>query len=971
MLDAIGHAETAADIADLAERIACGTIGYAAALDALLCAELDADRWDGEDPAVEDRLARALEIAAAVAIDGPDAVLRGTAGEETDRADTAPPPPPLLTPAELAVALDETLDRFAADALRHIAAHKEWQARQAAIAEEYAPRSPERRRALLQARREMAAAHGPDWCRRGRRVLLDGAAGSGKTTRAALRVAHVAAEAGATVAWFAKDVRNAEAIARQVPAGVSRGRGRPNPADPTGGTMCLRAETAEKVARAGLPVQTAMCNDGGGKICPKFAECPYQRERARLRSGEVRIIAGAHEYIPIRGGPMPTPDLVVIDERCLEAMVGRVEFGLDRLLPDAMPEWQAAGLEAALAFRRMMDTLRKALTEPNILAALRARGITAPEHFDPAIDYARKAEEALFTHDINPLMDDGEVADRIDRLQHSEIGSIRRLLTALRAEIVHPRDIAHAVEFLPNKPVTVDGSRERQSRIVVHYLNKPAFPDHVPVLLLDHSGDIEVVRRLFGDRVEHIPLRCERNLHVVQVTGSPFSRRKLLGGTRKDGEPISAATGARAKRLRGEVVAFTKAVAEHHGDTFLATYKPLEEMLAPLLGPGVTIGHFGAIRSRNDYEHCAAGIIAGREQTWATVPEGFARALHADSPEPLNLTGEYTKQVRHIRMRDGSTVPVETDVHPDPRVQRIVALFRERESEQAADRLRLIYNAEVKTLYILSNLPLDITVDRVVAWPDLLREMTGQADNGVKGKGRRTYASPADLMLAAGGVVFGNPGDAARAYPELWPDRAGTGGRPEAARKAFQRARLGTLPIREHYAECPQPLRAAAYQRAGAGCRKESVWFDPARVADIRAWLQDRLGPLAPPDPPPPNPPAIPPDGAACLRALSLRLEAARPRPPRSPPQWGVLATTTATPSTASAAVRDGTGAAPLMPPGWPAGLGRPPEWPAQKSPAAEIAYFRRPLAASRDPRHGPLAGAQPLVSASSPRGGV
>jgi hypothetical protein len=168
------------------------------------------------------------------------------------------------------------------------------------------------------------------------------------------------------------------------------------------------------------------------------------------------------------------------------------------------------------------------------------------------------------------------------------------------------------------------------------------------------------------------------------------------------------------------------------GDTLLCTYKPLEEILAPLLGPGVATGHFGAVRSRNDYERCAAGIIAGREQTWATVPEGYARAIYADSPEPLNLTGEYARAARRIRMRDGSTVPVEVDVHPDPRVQRIVELFRERESEQGADRLRVIYNAERKTLYLLSNLPLeDITVDRVATWPDLLREMTGLADNGI------------------------------------------------------------------------------------------------------------------------------------------------------------------------------------------------------------------------------------------------
>jgi hypothetical protein len=32
---------------------------------------------------------------------------------------------------------------------------------------------------------------------------------------------------------------------------------------------------------------------------------------------------------------MPEPDLVVVDERVVQQAVGRVEFGLDRLLEDA------------------------------------------------------------------------------------------------------------------------------------------------------------------------------------------------------------------------------------------------------------------------------------------------------------------------------------------------------------------------------------------------------------------------------------------------------------------------------------------------------------------------------------------------------------------------------------------------------------------------------------------------------------
>jgi putative DNA primase/helicase len=51
--------------------------------------------------------------------------------------------------------------------------------------------------------------------------------------------------------------------------------------------------------------------------------------------------------------------------------------------------------------------------------------------------------------------------------------------------------------------------------------------------------------------------------------------------------------------------------------------------------------------------------------------------------------------------------------------------------------------------------------------------------------------SPTELMLAAGGIAFANPTDAATAYPDLWPSR-------EAAKKACGRAQLGTNPNKKY-----------------------------------------------------------------------------------------------------------------------------------------------------------------------------
>jgi hypothetical protein len=59
-------------------------------------------------------------------------------------------------------------------------------------------------------------------------------------------------------------------------------------------------------------------------------------------------------------------------------------------------------------------------------------------------------------------------------------------------------------------------------------------------------------------------------------------------------------------------------------------------------------------------------------------------------------------------------------VHPDPRVQAVVEQGREAEMLQAIDRLRLIHNEKRKTVYILCSIPLDIPVDELVTWKQLI-----------------------------------------------------------------------------------------------------------------------------------------------------------------------------------------------------------------------------------------------------------
>jgi hypothetical protein len=68
-----------------------------------------------------------------------------------------------------------------------------------------------------------------------------------------------------------------------------------------------------------------------------------------------------------------------------------------------------------------------------------------------------------------------------------------------------------------------------------------------------------------------------------------------------------------------------------------------------------------------------------------------------------------------------------------------------------------------------------------------------------------------------------------------------------AADRALRDANVGALCYREYlYSKVTRrSLQETVYQLAGARMNKREAYFDPAVIPDPRAWLEERLGPLA------------------------------------------------------------------------------------------------------------------------------
>ena len=120
-------------------------------------------------------------------------------------------------------------------------------------------------------------------------------------------------------------------------------------------------------------------------------------------------------------------------------------------------------------------------------------------------------------------------------------------------------------------------------------------------------------------------------------------------------------------------------------------------------------------------------IILGREQPSPRDAERLAKAIWYDTKRPIREIEagakgrvQYPYRARHYTMSDGTPCQARVRVHPDRRVQAVVEQIREAEMVQAIDRLRLIHSPRKKTVVILCNVPLDIPIDELVTWRELV-----------------------------------------------------------------------------------------------------------------------------------------------------------------------------------------------------------------------------------------------------------
>jgi len=526
---------------------------------------------------------------------------------------------------------------------------------------------------------------------------------------------------GGDVVFFAPTLALSEQAAADfqaktgLPAHVTRGRSAKIPG--TDAPMCARADLAQKVAAAGLPVKTTLCEskDAGGnkRRCPHFHSCAYLRQWDELPTDPVvRFEATAYLSLPGDGSGRET-GLRIIDETIWQQATRQTDLSFD--------VWTAprSGGDPFTS----VDATDAAI---GVLSALQAGesiigGKYGAEDFR---DFKAAETVPINLGRCTPDSPDGDFIRHLDA--HNALGKNGSRMAGLWAilEDCAERGIENTerVRIVETK----DGPRIRFS-----WFRAP--PANVPTLLLDADITAPILERLYPG-AELVTVDLKPNAHVVQLTDRTFSNKTLERvSVRRELVRLVQAEVMRDAEGKGVLCIATRkavrAMFEDAGHDFEGKDpRDVSELMLNTPLHGARWIWFGpASLGRNDWENFGTAIEIGREDIGLDPLEDLARAFFGDSETPLTFVEPDEKGLRilpaaklPVTMGNGEAWLINARAHPDAQVRALQVQTRERAARQGIERLRLVNATTRKRVLICTTVPVPgLPVSELRRWDQI------------------------------------------------------------------------------------------------------------------------------------------------------------------------------------------------------------------------------------------------------------
>jgi hypothetical protein len=594
--------------------------------------------------------------------------------------------------------------------------------------------------------------------------------------------------------------------------------------------MCLNLPAVEDAISIGHDVESSVCGSGkeGEPICPHRDQCEYQKQKRAVAGADVVIAAHQALFHRIPKQATDGVGLVIADESWWQAgilpnrEIRLSSFADEPLLHPVLQRGDFRGTGDSRSWR--MITADEATNDLNALSAraqaafdatpegelvsrdaVISAGLTVADCAEAAkLEWQRKVENA-----IRPGMSLEARAEGVARAAGN--ASIPRRAGVWKAlgELL-AGDATHTGRLEMSSKASAEGA----DRVVLLHSRADVIEAvaALPILALDATMPAEVVKHY---------LPSLNVLADVQPAAPHMTVNQIVGGWGKTSLIPSGRAAVDENRRRTELGAelldFVR--LNSGGNGLVITYQDLESRFAE---PGIRTGHFNAIAGLDTFGDVRSLFVIGRPLPAPAELLTMARALTG-----LPITPEAGQmETRGVLMADGTGTPINVRVYADPTLEALRVAITDAEVIQAIGRGRGVNRTADNPLdvFVLADVVLPLPVSRVARWADVRPDVIGR-------------------MLGRGAALTG-PADAAKAYPDLFPN-------PDAARKAISRA-AETKSIRTNpygvlfIGKCPDALPIqVSYRPQGNGQKTRRALVPGARLPSLRGWLEGLLGPLA------------------------------------------------------------------------------------------------------------------------------
>jgi hypothetical protein len=460
---------------------------------------------------------------------------------------------------------------------------------------------------------------------------------------------------------------------------------------------CMRPRYVESLQRNGHSVYSNACaGESLDDECEHFKTCPYINQfRQDLTVSGNAITLYTHTALFLERNRMESeyePDLVIIDESFYPAATSDIPTISTDLI------------------RKYIRTSDKPRLGRYLLEALE-------EEPERAIEYLRELDTCsddfygIDLSEITPRVTfDGNSSSSRNIGSAKEHRSLRLLIESVRKEL---KD-ADRSSF--SSIVYKEGKNGEQGKLILCTKKQSRIGFNTPLLYLDATAD-ELITEQFLPNTNFQSINVKQNALVTQVYDKSGSNQYWKG------------TDGNYPELPKLLVLIKQWIVVGEKPLVIGAKELCDQVVALTAGDmalsQLAVAHFNSLRGSDVYKDCSVAFIVGRNQPNYEDVGINARSIFGDG-EPIEVESfeqmpTATKPyVVSDRFKDGPQALAGIKTFSDPRVQACLEQTRESEILQAVARLRMVWSGYNKSVFILTNIPVDLPIDKLTTMDDII-----------------------------------------------------------------------------------------------------------------------------------------------------------------------------------------------------------------------------------------------------------